>query len=274
LETLNPVSVVLNFYKYHGTGNDFILINNRDGHFTPQSALIERLCDRHFGIGADGLITLNKTPGFDFGMRYFNSDGHESTMCGNGGRCIVAFADYLSLAPSKSRFLAADGEHFGTVLGREGNSSLVRLSMNDVDGYRMHGEDFVLNTGSPHLVRFSPDVENTDVVKIGREIRYGADFQPGGINVNFVEERKGAILVRTYERGVEDETLSCGTGITASSLAYAALKGSETGIIPVSTRGGQLSVSFSRKGNGFSEIYLEGPAARVYEGTINILFST
>jgi diaminopimelate epimerase len=270
LEALNLVKLKLNFFKYHGTGNDFILIDNRDGHFIPQPALIERLCNRRFGIGADGLITLNNVPGFDFGMEYFNSDGHESTMCGNGGRCIVAFADYLSLAPSKSRFLAADGEHSGTVLERNGNACLVRLSMNDVDGYRMHGEDFILNTGSPHLVRFTTDVENTDVVEIGREIRYSSDFQPGGINVNFVEERKGSIFVRTYERGVEDETLSCGTGITASSLAYAANKGSEKGIIPVSTRGGHLSISFNRKGNRFTEIYLEGPATRVYEGAINI----
>lgn len=260
----------MKFFKYHGTGNDFILVDNRNGQFPFQTSLIERLCDRRFGIGADGLITLNSAPGFDFGMRYFNSDGHESTMCGNGGRCIVAFADYLSLAPSKSRFLAADGEHFGTVLGRDGSTTTVRLSMNDVEGYRKHGEDFILDTGSPHLVRFIHDVENTDVVNVGRELRYHNDFQPGGINVNFVEERKGYIFVRTYERGVEDETLSCGTGITASSLAYAALKGSEMGVIPVTTRGGKLNLSYRRKGNGFSEIYLEGPAARVYEGMINI----
>jgi diaminopimelate epimerase len=260
----------MRFYKYHGTGNDFILIDNRDDHFVPQAELIAQLCHRRFGIGADGLITLNNAPGYDFGMSYFNSDGNESTMCGNGGRCIVAFADYLSLVTSKSRFLAADGEHSGTILSRDGNSCLVRLSMNDVDGYRKFGDDFILNTGSPHLVRFSDDVANTDVVNEGRALRYKADFQPAGINVNFVEERKGYIFVRTYERGVEDETLSCGTGITASSLAYAALKGSEKGIIPVRTLGGNLSLSYRKKENRFTEIFLEGPTVRVYEGSFEV----
>lgn len=262
--------MTVKFCKYHGTGNDFILIDNRDGQFVPQTALIAQLCHRRFGIGADGLITLNKAPGYDFGMIYYNSDGNESSMCGNGGRCIVAFADYLSLSPLKCWFLAADGEHSGTILSRDGNNCLVRLSMNDVEGYRKHGEDFVLNTGSPHLVRFSEDIENTDVVKEGRALRYLPDFQPSGINVNFVEERKGYIFVRTYERGVEDETLSCGTGITASSLAYAALKGSDKGIVPVRTKGGNLSLSFRKSGKTFSEIYLEGPAVRVYEGSFEV----
>jgi diaminopimelate epimerase len=203
-------------------------------------------------------------------MRYFNSDGQESTMCGNGGRCIVAFADYLSFAPFKSRFLAADGEHTGTVLSRDENTHIVRLSMNDVNGYQKRGTDFILNTGSPHLVRFCEDVENTDVVKEGRALRYLPDFQPGGINVNFVEKHKDYIFVRTYERGVEDETLSCGTGITASSLAFAAHTGSEKGIIPVRTRGGNLSLSFRRKENLFKEIFLEGPAVRVYEGSFEL----
>jgi diaminopimelate epimerase len=260
----------MRFYKYHGTGNDFILIDNRDGHFVPHAELIAQLCHRRFGIGADGLITLNNAPGYDFGMSYFNSDGNESTMCGNGGRCIVAFADYLSLVTLKSRFLAADGEHSGTILSRDGNTCHVRLSMNDVDGYRKFGDDFILNTGSPHLVRFSDDVANTDVVNEGRALRYKADFQPAGINVNFVEEHKGYIFVRTYERGVEDETLSCGTGITASSLAYAALKGSEKGIIPVRTLGGNLSLSYRKKEKWFTEIFLEGPTVRVYEGSFEV----
>lgn len=262
--------MIQRFYKYHGTGNDFILIDNRDGHFMPQTGQIAQLCHRRFGIGADGLIMLNIAPGFDFGMRYFNSDGNESTMCGNGGRCIIAFADYLSVALLKSRFLAADGEHFGTVLRKDGNTYHIRLSMKDVDGIQKRGEDFILNTGSPHLVRFCNDIENADVVKEGRALRYLADFQPGGINVNFVEERKDYIFVRTYERGVEDETLSCGTGITASSLAYAAFKGSEKGVVHVRTKGGNLSLSFCGKENGFTEIYLEGPAVKVYDGTIII----
>jgi diaminopimelate epimerase len=262
--------LTLRFYKYHGTGNDFILTDNRDDRFVPHTELIAQLCHRRYGIGADGLIMLYSVPGFDFGMRYFNSDGNESTMCGNGGRCVVAFADYLSLAPDKSRFLAADGEHTGSILSRHKDSCQVLLSMNDVNDYRKFGEDFILNTGSPHLVRFCKGVDKTDIVREGRALRQLADFQPGGINVNFVEERKDYIFVRTYERGVEDETLSCGTGVTASSLAYAALKGLEKGSIPVRTKGGKLSLSFRRNGKVFTEIYLEGPAVKVYDGTIII----
>ena len=262
--------MTLRFYKYHGTGNDFILIDNRGNSFVHSTELIAQLCHRRFGIGADGLITLNNVPGFDFGMRYFNADGHESTMCGNGGRCAVSFADYLSLAPKKSRFLATDGEHTGSILSHDENTYQVLLSMSDVNGYRKFGEDFILDTGSPHLVRFTKEVDKTGVVKEGRAVRYLADFQPEGINVNFVEEREGHIFVRTYERGVEDETLSCGTGVTASSLAYAALRGLEEGIIQVRTMGGNLSLSFKRKDNVFTEICLEGPVVKVYNGTIII----
>jgi diaminopimelate epimerase len=261
---------MLRFYKYHGTGNDFILIDNRDEGFVPQAELIARLCHRRSGIGADGLIMLNNAQGFDFRMRYFNADGNESTMCGNGGRCVVAFADYLSLAPGKSRFLANDGEHTGSVLSQDGNASQIRLSMNDVSDFQKFGKDFIINTGSPHFVRFVKDVDKTDVVKKGRALRYHADFQPGGINVNFVEERDGHIFVRTYERGVEDETLSCGTGVTASSLAYAAIKGLKEGVISVSTKGGNLKVYFVRKGMIFTGIYLEGPTVKVFDGTITI----
>jgi diaminopimelate epimerase len=260
--------LILRFYKYHGTGNDFILIDNRDDHFVPGKELISWLCHRRFGIGADGLITLNKVVGFDFGMKYFNADGQESSMCGNGGRCAVAFADYLSLSPKKSRFLAADGEHSGSILKQDGGTYLVQLSMNDVIDYRNLGEDFIIDTGSPHLVRFISSVDKIDVVKEGRTLRYHADFQPEGINVNFVEDEGGQIFVRTYERGVEDETLSCGTGVTASSLAYVVVKGLDTGIIPVRTKGGKLNLYFCRRGRVFTDIMLEGPAVKVYEGKL------
>ncbi|MCK9400892.1 MAG: diaminopimelate epimerase [Bacteroidales bacterium] len=262
--------MILRFYKYHGTGNDFILIDNRDDHFEPGKEIIAQLCHRRFGIGADGLIMLNNARGFDFGMRYFNSDGQESTMCGNGGRCVVAFADYLSLAPKKSRFLAADGEHSGSIISQDGDIYMVQLSMNDVNGYKNLGEDFIINTGSPHLVRFILNVDKIDVLKEGKALRYLADFQPEGINVNFVEDEGGRIFVRTYERGVENETLSCGTGVTASSLAYAAVKGMDKGIIPVRTKGGKLKLSFKRKDRVFTEINLEGLAVKVFEGTIFI----
>ncbi len=270
LKIINQHDVELNFYKYHGTGNDFILIDNRDGQFKPGKKLIAGLCHRRLGIGADGLILLNKARGFDFGMRYFNSDGLESTMCGNGGRCIVAFADFLSLAPKNCRFLASDGEHTGSVLGKERNTYHIILGMNDVKGYQKLGEDFILNTGSPHLVRFVRNAGGIDVAKEGRAVRYMDDFKPGGINVNFVEDLGGKIFVRTYERGVEDETLSCGTGVTASSLAYAASRNLTEGTIPVVTKGGSLSLHFRRKEAVFTGIFLEGPAVKVYQGTLEI----
>lgn len=260
----------LSFYKYHGTGNDFILVDNRDGQFKPGKKLIAGLCHRRFGIGADGLITLNHARGFDFGMKYYNSDGQESTMCGNGGRCIVAFADFLSPGRIPIRFLSADGEHTGYIIGKEGDIYQIKLSMNDVPGYRMMDRDFVLNTGSPHLVRFVLTVESVDVVREGRAVRYLDDFQPEGININFVEDKGKQIFVRTYERGVEDETLSCGTGVTASSLAYAITRGLQEGMVHVNTRGGKLKLHFRLKDKGFTDIWLEGPAAKVYQGTIEI----
>ena len=260
----------LSFYKYHGTGNDFILVDNRDGLFNPGEKLIAGLCHRRFGIGADGLITLNMLHGFDFGMKYYNSDGNESTMCGNGGRCIVAFADFLSLARNNCRFIADDGEHTGSVIVKEGDNYRVKLSMRDVSGYHEREGDFILNTGSPHLVRFAPDIENINVIKEGRALRNLDIFQPGGINVNFVEDNGGQIFVRTYERGVEDETLSCGTGVTAVALAYAATIDVDEGIIPVMTMGGALRLHFRRKGPGFTDIFLEGPAVKVFHGTVEI----
>jgi diaminopimelate epimerase len=260
----------IEFFKYHGTGNDFILLDNRKNLFAVGQGLIARLCHRRYGIGADGLILLGLEAGFDFGMRYFNSDGRESTMCGNGGRCIVAFADFLSLTENNCRFLASDGEHSGKVLRKKGGNYQVKLSMQDVPGYSLRGKDFILNTGSPHLVRFVRDSEETDIVLQGRAIRYHEDFQPSGINVNFVEIQEGQIFVRTYERGVEDETLSCGTGVTASALAYAATMDLKEGNIPVMTRGGALNLHFSRRGEIFTDIWLEGPAVKVFQGFTEI----
>lgn len=260
----------LGFFKYHGTGNDFILVDNRDGSFNPGQELIAGLCHRRFGIGADGLITLDLADGYDFGMKYYNSDGQESTMCGNGGRCIVAFADFLSFIPGNCKFLAADGSHTGSVLSKNGGVYRVKLSMNDVTDYKKLDDDFILDTGSPHLVRFVPVCEEVDVVKEGKRIRYHEMFRPGGINVNFVEEKGNELFVRTYERGVEDETLSCGTGVTASALAFAVKNGLVGGIIPIITRGGRLSLHFERRNENYSGIYLEGPALMVYQGSVII----
>jgi len=269
---LNPkqICLKLGFYKYHGAGNDFIIIDNRESSFLPDPKIIAWLCHRRFGIGGDGLILLNKAKGYDFGMQYYNADGMESTMCGNGGRCIVAFADFLSLIKSQCIFSGVDGEHTGKIIAREGNCSHVMLSMKDVVDFQQLQGDFILDTGSPHLVRFAGDVMKIDVVAEGRNIRNHATFQPGGINVNFAQQEGEGLFVRTYERGVEDETLSCGTGVTASALAFSHISNKNEGVIPVRTRGGKLNVHLKKNGHGFSGIFLEGPAIQVFNGVIDL----
>lgn len=261
----------LKFHKYHGTGNDFILIDGRDAHFDTSSRLIAKLCDRRFGIGADGLIILEKARDFDFKMIYFNSDGKESTMCGNGGRCIMAFADFLSLIEEDARFIAIDGPHPGKIIGRDGDTYQVKIRMNDVKELNFRGDDYVIDTGSPHFVRFSENIRDFDIPGLARPIRYHHDFEPDGVNVNFVEKSGQSLFVRSYERGVEDETLSCGTGVTASALAFAHRTGMRDGTIPIRTPGGELRVSFTQANDGpYTDIWLEGPAVRVFEGIVNI----
>jgi len=245
-----------------------MLDTRMNGIALPDGKTIGKLCHRRNGIGADGLIVLTNVKGYDFGMTYFNNDGRESTMCGNGGRCAVALADLLSPRDTPFNFLAIDGEHTGIVTRREGNVCEVRLKMIDVKDYQHFDDDFMADTGSPQLVRFTG--KETDIVKEGRAIRNQDRFQPGGINVNFVSEEMGKIFVRTYERGVEDETLSCGTGVTASALAYALRKKLTEGFVPVSTKGGQLRVYFRLEGNVFRDIWLEGPAVKVFEGIVKI----
>jgi diaminopimelate epimerase len=203
-------------------------------------------------------------------MRYYNSDGNESTMCGNGGRCICAFADFLSLPGPEYLFYAIDGEHKGTILRKNDSFLDIRLKMNDVKTIGKWGQDDILDTGSPHLVRFVQDTDNLDVIKEGRLVRYHPDFLKDGINANFVRIDGDQLFVRTYERGVEDETLSCGTGVTASVLAFALRTGKKEGSCRVVTRGGTLKVAFARKDNEFTDIWLEGPATRVFEGFIEI----
>ncbi len=260
----------LHFYKYHGTGNDFILVDNREGIFNPDSNKIAFLCNRRFGIGADGLILLENKAGYDFMMRYYNADGNESSMCGNGGRCITAFADFLSLPGDHYRFCAIDGDHSGIILEKKEGTHLIKLKMSDVLSVNKWGKDDVLDTGSPHLVKFVDDPDSIDVVNEGRTLRYHQDFKADGINVNFVKTDGEKLFVRTYERGVEDETLSCGTGVTASALAFALKNDLPEGPVNVKTRGGSLKVHFSRSGEGFTDIWLEGPAVRVFEGNIEI----
>ncbi|MBI3236077.1 MAG: diaminopimelate epimerase [Bacteroidetes bacterium] len=258
----------IHFYKYQGTGNDFIMLDNRAkeySHLTQKQ--IEILCDRKFGIGADGLILLEESEGYDFKMVYFNADGSESTMCGNGGRCIVKFAEHLGIVKSNTRFLAIDGAHEATLQEFE-----VKLKMNDVAQITNENNDYILNTGSPHFVRFVEQIKTLDVYTLGNAIRNSTPFVKEGINVNFVEIFENDIYVRTYERGVEDETLSCGTGCTAAAIGYHKNKGLSDGIytIPIETPGGYLKVYFTFEDQQYHDVWLEGAALQVYAGTINL----
>ncbi len=258
----------ISFYKYQGTGNDFVMIDNRSSQITLTTEQISFLCDRRFGIGADGLILLELEPGVDFKMVYYNSDGRQSSMCGNGGRCLVAFAKQLGIISDKARFLAIDGMHEASI-DAEGQ---VSLKMQDVKQMEVGDDYFYLNTGSPHYVKLVQDVEALDVYTEGKKIRYNERFQEEGTNVNFIEKQEDALLVRTYERGVEDETFSCGTGVTAAALV-AAVKGIATGknTCLIKTKGGMLEVSFEKVlEQNFYNIWLKGPAVSVFKGTISL----
>jgi diaminopimelate epimerase len=254
----------MKFYKYQGTGNDFIMIDNRSEFFPKAAvALIERLCDRRFGIGADGLILLENDSDTDFRMVYYNSDGNQSSMCGNGGRCLVAFAKSLGIIKDATTFIATDGLHHATIL----ENGAVSLQMKDVLDVKIESEYVFLNTGSPHHVTMVNDLQNKDIKKDGAAIRYSDLYGKEGSNVNFVSQLGDAnFRLRTYERGVEDETYSCGTGVTAAALSYAIMKNLERGEIYVSTRGGDLSVTFEHKKSGFVNIWLNGPAEFVFNG--------
>lgn len=258
----------IRFHKYQGTGNDFVLVDDRENRFPEHDKkLIERICDRHFGIGADGLMLLRNEPGYDFRMVYFNSDGAQSSMCGNGGRCICRFAVDLGIVKaSEIKFIAVDGPHHAFI-----NDDHVQLKMRDVQQATLTGSDYFLDTGSPHVVRFMSDVSALNVYAAGREVRYSPTFAEVGTNVNFVEVMGQNLFVRTYERGVENETLSCGTGVTAAALA-ASLHGMapESGSIAVETPGGSLQVHYHRRNGGFDDIWLEGPARFVFQGEITV----
>lgn len=257
----------MQFFKYQGTGNDFIMIDQRETQYLTRADVdvIERLCDRRFGIGADGLILLQNREGYDFEMIYFNADGRESSMCGNGGRCIVAFAKQLQIIENQALFLAIDGEHEAIV--RPGG--WVELKMTDVKSVENGGDFYYLNTGSPHYVTFVDNVNKVNVFEQGRAIRYNDRFKGEGTNVNFVEviDNQG-IIVATYERGVEGETLSCGTGVTAAAIAYYLnYNKTITSSIPIQVKGGKLEVHFEPENQGFTNIWLCGPAEMVFEGT-------
>jgi len=266
--------MTIQFQKYQGTGNDFVLIDNRNGKLIPENFTqkqIAFLCHRRFGIGADGLMLVESSQRFDFEMKYYNSDGNLGSMCGNGGRCIVAFAKKIgAFVENKTHFLASDGEHEAQIYENE-NQIYVKLKMQNVSEIIQQEEFTFLNTGSPHHIEFVENTEKIDVFAKGRQIRYNSKLYPNGTNVNFVQITGNQIKVRTYERGVEDETYSCGTGVVASSIATYAKNNQLKNQFEVSTKGGDLKVSFSHKSaNEFENIWLEGAATFVFEGTISI----
>lgn len=263
----------LKFWKYEGAGNDFIMLDGRGDNRELRADTIARLCDRHRGIGADGLIIMLAQPGYDFRMRYFNADGGEVDMCGNGGRCIVLFADELGIGGDRKRFMGRDGEHSAAIVSRGEDGATIELGMIEVNGYEYSDHAFILNTGVPHYVEFVDNVDALDVFALGREKRQEERFdEGGGVNVNFAEVLgDGYIKVRTYERGVENETLACGTGVTAAAIATRLFAQADRDRFTVETRGGTLEVRFATADNqNFSDIFLTGPARRVFEGEINM----
>ena len=263
--------MLVHFSKYHGTGNDFVMLDGREQKgLIPDSGQIRQLCDRRFGIGADGLIILEESSRYDFRMRYFNADGLEGTMCGNGGRCITAFAERLGLIKNQASFEGIDGSHESSILP----DGQIRLKLSDVSGIRTLEDGYLLDTGSPHFVTYVKKLERIQVLSEGARIRHQARFAPGGVNVNYVErsEESHIISVRTYERGVENETWSCGTGVTAAVIATAYHTGTDQVSWLVNTQGGQLKVDFKPSGEQmYEQIYLTGPASHVYDGSIEIV---
>lgn len=255
--------MTFHFYKYQGTGNDFIVFDNRENKIKLQQHQIEKLCNRRYGIGADGVMELQQEVGYDFKMIYYNADGLEGSMCGNGGRCITRFAYDIGIHRTKYTFLAVDGPHDSIISDR----NFVQLGMQNVTNIDHHSNYELLNTGSPHFVKTVQSVHNHPVLTEGRAIRNSDRFKDEGVNVNFVERLdESEIFVRTYERGVEDETLSCGTGVTAAALVFAH---NESGFnhVDVKTLGGNLYVEFNKTGDSsFENIWLCGPALKVFEG--------
>lgn len=253
----------IDFFKYQGTGNDFVILDNRKLSFDKNDTnLIAKLCDRKFGVGADGLILLENHPTCDFKMVYYNSDGRESSMCGNGGRCLVAFAKLLGIIGQEATFEAIDGLHQARI-----ENDLIHLKMQDVATIENYTNHVFLDTGSPHHVTLVKDLKSFDVVRAGSSIRRGAPYFEKGTNVNFVEQAGTDIFsVRTYERGVENETLSCGTGVTAVALAMHHMKKSSEEV-RLLTPGGELKVVFRKTAKGYEDIFLIGPACLVFKGT-------
>lgn len=257
------------FYKYQGAGNDFVMLDDRSETFPQDKKQIQLICDRHFGVGADGLILLQNDEHSNFKMLYFNSDGRQSTMCGNGGRCIVRFAEYLGLIQNQARFKAIDGLHEAII-----NQEVIQLKMANVSEVQTFENHIFLNTGSPHHIEFVKDLEDIDVRNYGKQVRYGAPYFDEGTNVNFVKIISNDLLkIRTYERGVEDETLACGTGITAAALAAFEAGKISKNEVSVSALGGELKVKFEKNtSGGYENVWLTGPAEFVFGGEFDLKF--
>lgn len=258
--------MTINFSKYQGTGNDFVIIDNRSGAIKLSQQQIAFLCDRRFGVGGDGLMLLGSADGYDFKMTYFNADGTEGTMCGNGGRCLVQFAHDNGIVKEKYLFIAIDGPHEAAIH----SNGWVHLKMTDVVSVEKGADFFVTNTGSPHFVKFVPSIETHEVFNEGKSIRYNDRFSKEGINVNFVEQKHDHLYVRTYERGVENETYSCGTGVTAAAI-ISCIENIGTHDIAIKTIGGNLAVQFNNEGDGhYTNIWLKGPGTFVYKASIEL----
>jgi len=256
----------MEFYKYQGTGNDFVMVDNRNNVFDKNNIeLVQQLCNRKFGIGADGLILIEDIEDFDFNMIYFNADATKS-FCGNGSRCAVSFAKYLGIIEKEAQFLSTDGKH-EAIIDQNGE---VSLKMHDVTEIEKGNDYYFINTGSPHYIVQVDDVNTINVKTQGAAIRYNERFKLEGTNVNFVKDNEVGLDVRTYERGVEDETLSCGTGVTAVALSFADRKNLAASVIQLNTAGGRLKVGFKRSNNEFTDIWLIGPAKQVYNGIIEV----
>ncbi len=260
------------FYKYHGAGNDFVMMDARENPFKVTPELVQKICDRHFCIGADGFIALESDAEADFYMRYFNADGTEA-MCGNGGRCAVLFAHHLGIGSQVKSFRSCDGYHDAEVVDADERAGRIRLGMIDVEGFQMKGDAIFFDTGSPHYVRFVDDVDAVDLLGTGPQIRYSEEYRAtGGTNVNFAQVAgDGSLKIRTYERGVENETLACGTGATACALAANVLCFPDRTEFTVGVRGGSLTVRFEKSGKErFRNVTLEGPAVKVFECEIEL----
>ena len=255
--------MAIKFTKYQGTGNDFVIIDNRDGKHSNLD--VKTICDRKFGVGGDGLMFLENHEGYDFKMVYYNSDGAVSSMCGNGGRCLVHFAHSLNIFEEECRFIAIDGDHLGSV-----NGDLVSLKMNDVSQIENREDACILDTGSPHYIKFVNEMPTSDFASRARNIRMTPEFKEDGINVNFIKVSESTVEIRTFERGVEDETLSCGTGVTAASIAAHAKTNQQDGDheFYIDSKGGKLTVRFNYSEGKYTNIWLIGPAKKVFTGEL------